>query len=65
MTRFLHPAEPGLIHCEVEEGYLRWAPHYDAMLTDTCDGPILRRFIEHGVLAGRDHLLDYGCDTGR
>ncbi len=47
------------------EGYRRWAPSYDGMLTDTVDGPILGRFLGEIPKTDGMLLLDFGCGTGR
>lgn len=59
------PSNLDLEHCTVPEGYARWAATYDAMLTDTVDGPILRQLLPSCSLPPMTRILDYGCGTGR
>ena len=52
-------------HCDVREGYRRWAPRYDQMLTDTVDGDILRALLPRFFNQSEHRILDIACGTGR
>ena len=54
----------GLEPLDVVDGYRAWSAGYDAMLTDTVDGPILRAFLP-SLPDRRLRVADLGCGTGR
>lgn len=56
---------PGLVTVTAEAGYKIWAKHYDSMVVNAVDHPILKQMIQH-FEREREHLvLDIGCGTGR